>query len=363
VINGIPAQSTDLSIGKDKHVKSDFSLSDKNQLDDPKSVKIILSSKAGSVIAGEGFNELSGTAGSIINLLLKDGAGLMKIIAPFFSESGDIFPFEKSGQGVSVSLNTLYSKDNILHLRDLILSFSLKSGKADKEFLPRLFNKSGLLFEKKLSDFLSRKIFDTGKNDFKKMLSHDIKNVTALEFKKIADQDLKASILKLMSGSEVKADNFLNSLGDFSETIEKFQVFNFHSSQSGRYLIPFPVFFNGSLNFGQLFFNLDNSDKRKKKKKRRIVKVSLLLTMSELGPLRVDMALLEREISGIIQVADEETCIFVREMIPELKIGLNKHDFHVLSMDCEVAAQEKINNAVFLHDILQDEDQGLNIVI
>ncbi len=356
MIHGISAKSTDLSIGKDNRDQSGLPLTEKIRTDDVKAVKTISSSTAGKITAGEDVNQLSETTVSIVKLLLKDGADLMKILAPFFSEPLDMLPLEKS-------VSTLYSKENILNLRDLIFSFSLKSDTPDYRFLPRLIEKSGLLFEKKISDLLHREISDTGKTDFKEISSLFKRDITDTEFKKIADQDLKANIIKLMAGPKLESDIFSHSIKNFSKIIEKFQILNSHSSESGRYLIPFPVFFNGSLNFGQLFFDLGDTKKGKKRNKQRIIKVSLLLTMSELGPLRVDMALLKKEISGMIQVANEETVTFVKKMIPELKAGLSKHDFHVLSMKCEVAAPEKSDYTAFFNDILYDEDKGLNIVI
>ena len=53
----------------------------------------------------------------------------------------------------------------------------------------------------------------------------------------------------------------------------------------------------------------------------------------------------------------------MKKMIPEFKAGLKKHNFHVLSMKCEVAAPEKSDYTAFFNDILHDEDKGLNIVI
>ncbi len=356
MIHGVSAKSTDLNIVKDHPDQSGPQLTEKNLTDDVKAVKTISSSATGKVTAGENADKLSETTGSIVDLLLKDGADLIKMFPPFFSEPLDIFPIEKSGK-------TLYSKENILNLRDLIFSFSLKSENPDHKFLPRLMEKSGLLFEKKVSDLLRRAIFDAGKTDFTKMSTLFKKDITDTEFKKIADHDLKATVIKFMADSKLESDIFLHPVKNLSNIIEKFQILNFHSSESGRYLIPFPVFFNGSLNFGQLFFDLGNTKKQEKQNKQRIIKVSLLLTMSELGPLRVDMALLRKEITGMIQVTNEETLAFVRKMIPEFKASLKKHDFNVLSMKCEIAVPEKTDYTVFLNDILKDEDKGLNIVI
>ena len=357
MIHGVSAKSTDLSIGKDNIDQSGPPLTEKNLTEDVKAFKTISPSTTLKVTAGENADNLSETTGFILNLLLKDGADLIKMLAPFFSEPLDLFSPEKTGM-------TPYSKENIINLRNLIFSFSLKSENPDLKFLPRLIEKSGLLFEKKISDLLRREIFDTGKTtDFKKISSLFKKDITDTEFKKIADQDLKATVIKLMADSKLESDILSHSIKNYSKIIEKFQIINSHFSESGRFLIPFPVFFNGSLNFGQLLFNLGNKKKEEKHNKQRIFKVSLLLTMSELGPLRVDMALLRKEISGLIQVADGETLDFVRMMIPEFKARLKKHDFNVLSMKCEVAAPKNIDYKVFLNDILKDEDKGLNIVI
>ncbi len=407
MISGIPTKISDLSIGKEQNGgKSGFPSFKKNQIVCAKVIRVLSPSKAELMIAGkkvladtsivltgnqtvklqftengnfklikpaftpQSINALAGIGSSLMDILSNNMDGLVKIMVPVLLDSDDIALYgHPDQQEISTDCDNLLASGNLskssklVRLRDMVLSFSLKSGKPDNKFLPRLLEKSGLLFEKKMSDILKREVSDIGNNKFKKIRNIDINNIVkSREFEKIADSDLKAYILKLMAEPELGTSNLIHNFKEICQTIEKFQIINSHAAESGRYLIPFPVFFNGSFNFGQIFLNLGDKN-YKAKKKQRVIKVSLLLTMSELGAVRTDVVLLRKEISGNIQVEDSATCSFVKTMLPDLKFSLNRHGFNVLNMDCKTAAPGKLDAKVFLYNILHNKDKGLNVII
>ncbi len=407
MIHATPIRISDLSIGKDAFGKSGISFSAKNRIIDAKVVRLIPPSKAELIISGKKIiaetsveltkgetiqleliengnfkfvkppiqyddlyvqsNNFARTACSLMDLLSNDMHGLIKIIQPFLLNSDNLASScaDQNCSG-SDSLTDLIPLDKFSQIRDILLSFSLKSDEPDNDFLPRLIERSGLTFEKKLFDSLKKDPSYIEQSEDRKMQKFSINNNVAMgsEIKKLSEQDLKACIIKFMADPQSKTNNTTHYLKEFSQAIEKFQIVNAHSSESGSYLIPFPVFFNGTLTLGQIFLNLGDRIKQSEKKKQRMVKVSILLTMSSLGPVRTDMVLLRKDLSGRIQVKNRDVCLFVQKMLPKLKFRLKGHGFNVLALDCEVTSEERFDSKAFLYNLVhKKEDIGFNIVI
>ena len=59
----------------------------------------------------------------------------------------------------------------------------------------------------------------------------------------------KADAVKGESGNTEPFKGFL-------QTLEKVQLLNSHLSDSGKYLVPLPIFSGGQFSFGQLYFDM-----------------------------------------------------------------------------------------------------------
>ncbi len=238
---------------------------------------------------------------------------------------------------------------NIARVKDLLYDMALKSGKADKTFLPGLIEKGGMTWENKVA-----KLFQGQQS------VPDIKQSLSL----ILNQDLKALMQKemLLAGPNHPID--LDMAASFSETLENFQLLNHNSSESGRFLLPFPVFNENAFRLGQLFIDTGEKNRNDDSSQDKLIQISFLLDMTILGPLRADFSILKKEISGRFFLNDEKIRQYVRSMLPELKKRLESIDYKVHEIDCHSGDKARIQPADFIETILKaGSDRVLNIVI
>ncbi len=199
----------------------------------------------------------------------------------------------------------------LVQLRDLLLSVSLKSETPDPGFILRVLEKIARLREKGQA---------------------------------------------MLSPAEPGNEEILKPVGKFMDAMEKFQVLNSHSSDTARYLIPFSIFTSGAFTFGQLFLDLGAENDKTRSGNHRLVRVSVFLDMTNLGALRADLSVLNQEITVAFQVADEGVASFVRTMVPTLEERLTTQGFKVLQMTCRRGTPEMISQASIAEQFV---DQGI----
>ena len=238
---------------------------------------------------------------------------------------------------------------HIPRVKDLLHDLALKSRRADKDFLPRLIEKIGMTLENKTARLLQGQ-----------MSLPDLKQSLSV----LLNQDVKALIQKEVFMAGTDHPESLSMAASFSEALENFQLLNHHSSESGRFLLPFPVFSEDVFRFGQLFIDTGGKNRNEESFADKLIRISFLLDMSLLGPLRADFSILKKEISGRFLLNDEDTCEYVRSMIPELKERLNAIDYKIRKIDCRTGDKTGIQPADFIETLLKaDSDRVLNIVI
>ncbi len=272
-----------------------------------------------------------------------------------------INPIQKMTTRQISSLVTLFTKkDSILNILDhktgkikeIFHGISLKSGKADKTFLPRLIDKSGISLENKIANIL----LDPKPGQNVKIILN-----TLLE------QDIKGNILQelLSMGSQnSKAMESMKVAISFLEAMETFQLLNHQSSDSGRFLLPFPIFGDSALSFGQLLIDTGDKDRDKTKDGEKLINISFLLNMTQLGPLRADFSILKKEITGRFLLYDDDTCEYLKSMIHELKTRLAKVEYHAFNIECKTAKREEIQAGVFIETLVNaGDDRVLNVVV
>ncbi len=251
---------------------------------------------------------------------------------------------------------------------------ALKSDQADLNFIPRLLQQGGMLFEKKLATLESDPSIQISQSekgdllDFKVDLKGDLKSI-AMQLLETVDER-KSDMGP--APEWVKTESFnADSIKAFLQTFEKVQLLNSHLADSGKYLIPFPIFSGGDVSFGQLYFDLGgkNEDEAESRtsKSQRILNVSLFLDMSALGPIRADFSMLENQISGAFQVTDPEVADLFHRMLPELRKNLQRHDYQVKGIFCKLVPPKKLNDHTLINDLIQDQsipsDGSLNVII
>ncbi|SLM29236.1 hypothetical protein MTBBW1_1730034 [Desulfamplus magnetovallimortis] len=345
----------------------------------------------------------------------------------------------------SAQLNIRPKGSGLMSMTSLLLNISLKSGSADFLLIPRLLEKSGLLLEKKMVNYIQsnsnpeQKTIDyiqsntrsekqmenyrhnnsllekkdlgfnpNNPSDIKesrgaeKMLRQDLfeqnrfannpetsgarhsfTHEAAARFAPAFDktmpnpdvllpgrisgnnltEDLKSMALQLTESSDRLENVDIEAIKSFAQNLEKVQLVNTHLSESGKYLIPFPILLNGQFSFGQMFIDIGDKDSEKASRADNLLKVSLFLSMTQLGPVRADFSMLKNNISGVFQVSDPDTANFFNQMLPELTKNLQKHDYFVRNVTCRVVEHEMLSEKSLINEILQQEPEGFRAVI
>lgn len=270
---------------------------------------------------------------------------------------------QAAGKKQLVSLIRFLSKNNMPDIteikdpvvKDILQETALKSGKRDDSFLPRLIENNGMMWEKKLGSLL-------------KTQGQDTLNLNLAQLQK---QDLKGALLNELSLASSLGDALATSKGElgkpvtaFLDTLESFQLLNTQTSESGRYLLPFPVFVGSDLSFGQLL--IDTGDKKQDKTKdgHRVIRVSFLLDMTQLGAVRADFSILKKAVTGRFLLENDGVCAYLKTLIPELKTKLEQLEYDIGNIECLTGAKAEIHPNVLMESLFETgDDSVLNIVI
>ncbi|MCP3941191.1 MAG: flagellar hook-length control protein FliK [Desulfobacteraceae bacterium] len=324
----------------------------KNQLVSAKVLSLLPHGKAQLLINGQQVVAKTG-------LLLKPGEELeLKVVEQKDSVLLKLLePSQPMGRKQLVPLIRFLSKNNALSdlartkipdVTNILQETALQSGKRDDSFLPRLIEKNGLLWENKMASLLDVRGQDAVRAGLDQLLK----------------QDLKGVLLNQLALATTKGGALEKVVKGFSDTLENFQLLNTHTSESGRYLMPFPVFVGSDLSFGQLLIDTGENKEDQNKDNPKVVRVSFLLNMTNMGPVRADFSILKKAITGRFLLENDEIRDYVKSMIPELKIKFEQIEYAVGNIDCMTAVPEDIEPNVLMESLFKDEnDSVLNIVI
>ena len=274
-------------------------------------------------------------------------------------------PMQPAGTKQLFSLIRFLSENNALSdiartklpdLKNILHETALKSGKRDESFLPRLVENNGMMWEKKLDSLLKM----AGKENYKSILDQFLKQGVK--------HDLKGAILNQlsvnMSGNMSGSDSQQKIVTGFLETLENFQLLNTQTSESGRYLLPFPVFAGSGFSFGQLFIDTGDKKEDRNHDNQKVIRVSFLLNMTNMGPVRADFSILKKGITGRFLLENDDVRDYVKSMVPELETRFKRIKYKVGTIDCLTAAKEEVQPNVLMESLFKNEDDSVfNIVI
>lgn len=351
MIHPIHISPSELILGKTGEKNDSLAFLKKYQTVDARVSRVFSSSKAEVVIAGNRViinTPFELKQGQVLSLnLIRDGSNkVFRLLTDQGSEGPQkLFSLLKTVVQSSPFSSLASVSDS--EGAGLLKSFSLQSGKADPDLVSRVLEKSGMLFEKKITSLLQ----DAGTPGREQALKAMVKN------------DLKGMALEILAASGGKDSPEGKALSEFSSAIEKFQVINSKTADSGRYLIPFPVLADDVFSFGNLFLDLGVDESEHKQDKDRVVNVSLLLNMTALGALRADFSIFKKAVSGRFSLPTREIRDFVKAGVPDLVERLEKQEYTVHGIDCRVAEHSELTSEALVEKILKDSDGTVNIVI
>ena len=176
------------------------------------------------------------------------------------------------------------------------------SGHPDRNTVKSFISKSGLTWENKLLSMLPSEN-SLPKEVVQRLIAGDLKALSMAATQNSADED----------------GGWVTEIRAYLDSLERLQLLNSQvSKESGRYLIPLPTPFDENIRFGQMLIDLGKESGADADKKNRVVHVSLLLEMSNIGHLQVDLSILENSITGMVSVENETVQTLIKAHIPEL---------------------------------------------
>lgn len=188
--------------------------------------------------------------------------------------------------------------------------------KPSADMLDKLFELCGMHWEKKLRHLLEQNRFSR-------------ENIASM-----ADQDLKGSAALLADTRDEWAEKFVS-------VIKQLQLLNHAAvNQDRKAFIPVPMLFpDGSFSLGQLLIHLpdkESKDGRCNRAENAPVRITFLLEMSRLGPLRVDLVVVDKQISGRFILSDAPAQKIFSKHLASLAEALSDRGFVVKQMSCLV---------------------------
>ena len=233
-----------------------------------------------------------------------------------------------------------------MQFRELINDLSLRLySNFDPGLLRIMINKSGLNWERKLKEiFISRSF---GEDDLEKLLEEDLKGLAS-----------RLLALKGDKGGPLKR---------FVSTITNIQLLNqLTLAQDQRIFLPVPIQLpDGFFTLGQLLISLptqeEDSNTRKKSDKNDF-RISFLLELSNLGPLRSDLIIRGKEISGKFLLAREETRVLIKNKIPSFINNLKEKGFTLIRCEYHLQKPETLEQSL-MREVIQMEGHTINLVV
>ena len=217
--------------------------------------------------------------------------------------------------------------------------------KPNPDLLRELVDKSGIGWEAKLREIV------TSKTNFSKT------NINEL-----ISADLKGFGSKLISLMEGQNDLFKR----FVSTIENLQLLTqFGLEQERKIFIPIPFQFpDGLFTMGQLLIHLHENKKNNgdvKDKDKDFFRISFLLEMSNIGPLRADLVVRQKQINGRFLIVEEKAKSIIEKQLPFLIKTLEEKGFVIPHFECHMKEPAEIKDPL-IKEIIYKENHNISLV-
>ena len=218
----------------------------------------------------------------------------------------------------------------------------LKEG--NPESLRKMIDRSGIFWEAKLKKITEQKSFDSK------------------QIRQLIDSDLKGLLSRLVSkteGEDVCARRLLSAV----KNLQILDRLGFEQDQ--KIFLPLPIQLpDGHFIIVQLLFQLplkEKEDPEKSAGDRRPLKISVLLELSRLGPIRADFTVKGKKIEGMFKVASRNTLKLVESGIPAFVKTLEDKGFTIQRIGCMLKKLEIVTQPLLL-EIIQTADNNINLV-
>ena len=230
-------------------------------------------------------------------------------------------------------------------LRELMNELSLRLFlKPPPELLRIIIDHSGLSWESKLRRLLINK--KGGGDNLNRLIEGDLKG-------------LISRFLALKGEEEVFLKRFLT-------VIKEIQLLNRPGPEQDRKIfLPIPMQFpDGPFTVGQLLIHLPQKGKDeygRQKNGKDFFRITFLLDLSNLGPLRADVTLRAKEIEGQFLLTNKEAKFVIEEGIPVFIERMEERGFSIRCIECHLKDPEIVKESL-IKEIIQEEGNTISLV-
>ena len=328
---------------------------EKNEVVSGQVLKLLPESKATLLIKGRPViakSPLPLTQGSLLSFKVENTSPfpILKLIGTTFTESG--------GVNVSMVMSAIKKnlwkallenvgqyrlpKGDIARFRALMDDLTWRlSPKSKPDSLRELIAKSGLGWEAKL-----RKVALNGSlkgADFKRLLAGDLKGMVS---KWLALQDKEEVHLKRVVSM-----------------IKNTQLLNLTTDQDRKIFLPIPILLpQGIFTVAQLLIHIPRREggSSSEKKERDLFRISFLLEMSRTGPIRVDLTIKGKEITGQFTLATAKAKSILERNLPLFISSMEEKGFKADQMTCKLKRSEKVTQPL-INEIIREGKGSMSL--
>lgn len=217
--------------------------------------------------------------------------------------------------------------------------------KPNSDLLRELVDKSGIGWEAKLREIITSKA-NYSKANINELITGDLKG-------------LGSKFISLMEGQSDLFERFVS-------TIKNIQLLNqLGLEQERKIFIPIPFQFpDGLFTIGQLLIHLHENKKNDgdgKEKDKDFFRISFLLEMSNLGPLRADLVVRQKQINGRFLIVEEKAKNIIEKQLPSLIKTLEKKGFVIPNFECHMKEPSEIKDTL-VKEIIHKENHNISLV-
>jgi hypothetical protein len=353
-----PASSpSEISLQKESHLESLLTLS-KNEIIEGTVLKSFPLGKALLFIRGRRVvarTTVPLTEGSVLSLKVQQKAPVLT-----FQLLGTR-PADLDTLSIALILSAV--KENLWRSTSENIAHYGLSGEALSTFKKLMDDLSLGLFSKSAPDLLRVLIDKSGMSweaKLRKALGH--KSIEGDNLAKLVDGDLKGLASKFLG---LKGERAV-LLKRLVSTLTHVQTLNYLGlKQQGRVFLPVPIQLpDGLFTVAQLLIQLPRKGGnayRRKKARKDLSRITFLLDLSVLGPLRADLTIQGKAIEGRFLLTKKEAKACVEKGMPILATRLEERGFSVRSMECHLKDPVIVNRSL-IQEIIPDEGYTLNLI-
>jgi len=253
---------------------------------------------------------------------------------------------ENLWKSISKNLNNYgLPKEILSQFKTLMNDSSLELfSKSAPDLLKSLIDKSGLNWEAKLKKALLDK--PVKGDNLNRLIQGDLKG-------------LVSKFLALKGGNGALPKKLIS-------TIENIQLLNrLGLEQDRKIFLPIPMqFSNGLFTVGQLLIRLPQKEYDKspsQKKNEDIFRLTFLLELSNLGPLRADLTVLKKRIECRFLMTNEKTKILFEKSMSALISRMKETGFSIDHMECSIQDSRTVQQSL-IGEIIPEEGTSLSLI-